>query len=288
MRLTSSRLNILSLSVIALLAATTSAGDPPGGGIPSGPDSGMTRKSRTTAVLFVLDISNSMSRGPITRVKQTITQVASSVSPETGLGLISFWGCKETDNNLDFPLATGADNQKSLIQVASAIQTKHGTNIYSALMLAEKEIQRVKDWCVNVILLSDGFENCGPGDFRSVVGRIVGQHGSGCNAVHTISVSTMGWENKVLKEISELGHGSHQEVEEEKEIEVAITKVVEAVKHTQKVKWAGDGKPAEKKEGEEAPKTDDTTPPAEAPAPDGPPPAPAEAPIKKQKENGKQ
>lgn len=246
----------------------------------NGPQTG---KSKVNAVLFVLDISSSMRGDPITQVKNTITQVASAVPAETGLGLVSFWGCKDTDNSLEVPLATGDENRKSLIARANAIQTKSGTNIYSALLLAEKEAQRVgTNWCVNVILLSDGFENCGPGDYKAVAGRIVGQHSSGCNHIHTINVTTAAWESAIMKEISEIGLGSNQQVENVKEVPLAINRIIEAVKITPKVKWVGENKPADKETPVKTPTDGEDNPPPEAKKPDTQPPAPAKAPAKEQ------
>jgi uncharacterized protein YegL len=171
-------------------------------------------------VLVVIDVSGSMSGYPIQAVRGVLKQTMAKMPKNSAAGLISFSGCNKSDIILEVPFAD--NNMQQVVERADALSIRGGTDIYGALVMAEKEVQKIGGrYCSTVLLLSDGDDTCGLGPVKEVVKKMIDTNEK-CNKVSTITIGVPEWEGKLFDEISEAGKGKHTNVDSIEEMEKAV------------------------------------------------------------------
>jgi len=135
----------LGIAAMWMLAAAASAEPPPN-------------------VLFIVDISGSMSDA-LPGVKRAIRdQAASPLLAEAATGLVSFHGCGPSTVSYVVPLAKS--NGARVAAAAGNLSVQGATDIVAPLVLAERinvELLRDQDECLHVVLFTDDEDSCGNG-----------------------------------------------------------------------------------------------------------------------------
>ncbi len=171
-------------------------------------------------VLVLIDVSGSMAGGPIQSVREILAKTMSKMPKDTAAGLVSFAGCNPDDIILEVPFAD--NNADRVVERANALQIRNSTDIYGALVMASKEVQKIGSrYCSTILLLSDGEDTCRLGPVKEVVEKMVKENEK-CNRVSTITIGVPQWEGQLFDEIAEVGKGSHTSVDTPEQLNQAV------------------------------------------------------------------
>ncbi len=191
-------------------------------------------------VLVVIDVSGSMSGGPIDAVRNILAQTMTKMPKNSAAGLISFAGCSASDIILEVPF--GDNKQQEVISRANQLAIRGSTDIFGALQMAQKEVEKIGPrYCSTVLLLSDGDDTCARGPVQDVVRKMV-EANEKCNRVSTITIGVPAWEGQLFDEIAEVGKGKHTSVDTPEELNKAVNEELQV--HIEEMHevggWSGD------------------------------------------------
>ena len=178
----------------------------------------------TSSILFVLDISGSMSGAPLRNVKGVIDKSLNKMPAGSYGGLISFHGCGEETVKVEVPVSVNPHN--AIRSKSGALHAQGGTDLVLALKRAEKEAKRLPGVCTNVIVLTDGFDTCNDETAEEVAGRIASVNT--CNEVNVISMGLVeNWEKGVLDDVTKMGKGKHKAKKDSTEVLDEVIAIIE-------------------------------------------------------------
>lgn len=219
------------------------------------------------ALMIALDISGSMAGEPLRKVKDVIVSSVGRMSSQAVIGLITYSGCGSRSVRVRVPLARkGLPNfgsKEDVIKYTERAYARNGTDIYTALKKAEKEINKLPPgWCTKVLLLSDGADSCALGDYKKVIKRITRDNGGCNNTIDVISLNVPFWDRDLLDGIGEEGGGTHIAVDTEDDLRNAIEDLI--IDHKRPIEWEGETPfpTPTRTSGPDEPPTPDMTPPA--------------------------
>jgi uncharacterized protein YegL len=169
------------------------------------------------AIIIALDVSSSMEGEPLRKVRDVLGKSVARLPDAAVVGLVTYSGCGRRHVRVRVPLTVkGQPNYGSKEAVARSADRAYArgfTDIYTALRKVETEIKRLPPgWCTKVILLSDGADSCGVGDYRRVAKRISTDYGN-CNNIDIISIGVPFWDRDVFDNIADDARGTHRSID---------------------------------------------------------------------------
>ena len=123
-------------------------------------------------VLFVFDISNSMRGNPLVNTKASMDRIMKRFPADAPAGLITFNGCQgvHVTDAVQVPVPIQVGGSAQIRSIVPSLRAGKWTELEYAIQEAHAEVLRNgKNFCIQVILLSDGTDTCG-GDSSEVLG----------------------------------------------------------------------------------------------------------------------
>ncbi|MBP6562180.1 MAG: VWA domain-containing protein, partial [Neisseriaceae bacterium] len=164
-------------------------------------------------LVFLIDISGSMSGEKLALTKTTLKILTEQLRPQDKVSIITYASGEE----LVLPATPGANKQK-ILQVIDRLQAQGATAGEQAIQMAYKEAEKhyIKGGINRIMLATDGDFNVGITDFATLKAMVAEKRQSGI-ALSTLGYGVNNYNERLMEQLADAGSGNYSYIDSKQE-----------------------------------------------------------------------